>query len=563
MRKLVEFSKKHELAIRFIIALFVSLLFMAGSFLWGSYIYETNDDETMNFIAAGAYGKEYSQYLIFSNIIYGYLLKGLYYIFPGINCYLATMLGLDVLAFTFLTIALAKRFSIEGLFTVSVLINALLTPRFYAELQFTKNASLYAVVGFLVYLMFVKTEPDRKAYYRCMRLIGMAFMMLSVLVRWQCFFLILPIAGITYLFQCLYLFLKKDNWKECVHLRELACFALVVIALLGLQKLAYSSEEWKEYQKYYAITARILDYGDLQYDTNQEEVGVHPIEIDMIKRWDWADFDNYDLSHLGEIAEAKEKSHTGAVSLKNVWYTILEANAELLCVWLIVAIITITITKSKLLVFQQISFGALSFIYYGYFTHLYRAMERVILGVWLAFIIYTIAFGVYTLETETVKVQNTWLIATMIIVVVLGKQYKNYDLIKGKQYVETMSYTSTLLNSMHEDDESLYFLDPLTFGGAKTDNLIILDARYKDYYNNMFMLGGWMLHSPAVNHEYEECGIRNPFDTMLQNENAYYVGDMKSLEDIQKYYNDVQNKQIKTQLVQEFNQIYIWKLSEE
>jgi hypothetical protein len=283
----------------------------------------------------------------------------------------------------------------------------------------------------------------------------------------------------------------------------------------------------------------------------------------MIKRWDWADFDNYDLSHLGEIAEAKEKSHTGAVSLKNVWYTILEANAELLCVWLIVAIITITITKSKLLVFQQISFGALSFIYYGYFTHLYRAMERVILGVWLAFIIYTIAFGVCTLETEIAKVQNTWLIATMIIVVVLGKQYKNYDLIKGKQYVETMSYTSTLLNSMHEDEASLYFLDPLTFIDAKTENLIVLDARYKDYYSNMFMLGGWMLHSPAVNHEYRECGIRNPFETMLQNENAYYVGDMKSLEDIQKYYNDVQNKQIKTQLVQEFNQIYIWKLSEE
>lgn len=562
MRKLVEFSKKHELAIRFIIALFVSLLFMAGSFLWGSYRYETNDDETMNFIAAGAYGKEYSQYLIFSNIIYGYLLKGLYYIFPNINCYLAMMLGLDVLAFTFLTIALAKQFTIEGLFTVSVLINALLTPRFYSELQFTKNASLYAIVGFFVYLMYVKDEPDRKTYNRRMRLIGMVFMILSVLVRWQCFFLNLPIAGITYLLLCLHMLAEKDDWKECVHLRELICIVAIVMVLLGIQRLAYSSEEWKEYQRYYTVLARVQDYGELQFDSNQENVGVQQSEIDMLKRWDWADTDRFTIQHLCEIAEAKGITYNGSVSVKHIWYKMLETNTYGIYIWLTVAILAVTLTKNKLLFIQQLFFGLLLFCYFGFFAHLYRITNRVTLGIWVSVVLFTIGLSVLYLPKKYEVGWAACCLSVIVIVVALGVNYRYYDVEKGKQIVEKVSSTSLVLNTMKTYEDSVFFLDSLSFLTEKTDNLIVLDTRYQDYFDNIFMLGGWLVHSPVVNSKYERSGIRNPFETMLQNENAYYVGDMESLETIKNYYSDIYEKQIEAQTVAEINQIYIWKLSE-
>ena len=38
-------------------------------------VYETSDDFAMGLISTGVYGEEYKQYLVFSNIIYGFLLK--------------------------------------------------------------------------------------------------------------------------------------------------------------------------------------------------------------------------------------------------------------------------------------------------------------------------------------------------------------------------------------------------------------------------------------------------------------------------------------------------------
>ena len=56
------------------------------SILFGKLAF-SDDDLCLNFIAVGAYGPD-SQYMIYSNILFGYFLKILYSIFPMINCYL-------------------------------------------------------------------------------------------------------------------------------------------------------------------------------------------------------------------------------------------------------------------------------------------------------------------------------------------------------------------------------------------------------------------------------------------------------------------------------------------
>ena len=75
----------------------ISLLYFLSCILLGKLYYSTNDDTIMNMIAAGAYG-ESSQYLIYNNIIFGYILKVLYTIIPGINWYLWVYLFFNLLS---------------------------------------------------------------------------------------------------------------------------------------------------------------------------------------------------------------------------------------------------------------------------------------------------------------------------------------------------------------------------------------------------------------------------------------------------------------------------------
>ena len=49
--------------------------------------FETNDDVVMLMISSGAYSGTPDYHLVFINVIYGLLLKGLYFILPGLEWY--------------------------------------------------------------------------------------------------------------------------------------------------------------------------------------------------------------------------------------------------------------------------------------------------------------------------------------------------------------------------------------------------------------------------------------------------------------------------------------------
>ncbi|MBR4831016.1 MAG: hypothetical protein IKZ97_00145, partial [Butyrivibrio sp.] len=96
---------------RYIIIGAISLVFFISCILLGNLCYSTNDDTIMNLIAAGACG-ESSQYLIYNNIILGYLFKILYITIPGVNWYLWIYLIFNLLAVVTLSIVLSEGLSL-------------------------------------------------------------------------------------------------------------------------------------------------------------------------------------------------------------------------------------------------------------------------------------------------------------------------------------------------------------------------------------------------------------------------------------------------------------------
>ena len=84
--------------------------------------YETNDDFTMGVISSGAYGHEYSPFLVFTNLVYGYFLKFLGYIWGSLNWYVVSQYLLTLLSIIAVMYILSKYTSLP----VAILINQIM-----------------------------------------------------------------------------------------------------------------------------------------------------------------------------------------------------------------------------------------------------------------------------------------------------------------------------------------------------------------------------------------------------------------------------------------------------
>ena len=94
---------------------------------YGYTFYQTNDDEALNLIAAGAYGTGYSQYLIYINIIAGWFLRICYQLFPSVNWYYSISLALNITGIYCIAECLTREKSMFDQIWVTFLINALLS----------------------------------------------------------------------------------------------------------------------------------------------------------------------------------------------------------------------------------------------------------------------------------------------------------------------------------------------------------------------------------------------------------------------------------------------------
>ena len=140
---------------------YISLAIWMIFVFFGSVSYDVNDDAGMNMAAAGAYGC-YSQYLVYINVVLGYLFKLLYFIFPGINCYLWFYLIADLVATTMICVSVSDKLSLKHSVVLTVFINLALADEFYIHIHYSKSAVLYVVAACLYFAMLLRKDEEVK-----------------------------------------------------------------------------------------------------------------------------------------------------------------------------------------------------------------------------------------------------------------------------------------------------------------------------------------------------------------------------------------------------------------
>lgn len=100
-RKRITFTYSLALGVWIVIFLFLA---------WALSIrFESNDDVVMLMISSGAYSGTPDYHLVFINVIYGLLLKSLYFILPGLEWYTVLFCLLHIISFSLIFWIYSKR----------------------------------------------------------------------------------------------------------------------------------------------------------------------------------------------------------------------------------------------------------------------------------------------------------------------------------------------------------------------------------------------------------------------------------------------------------------------
>lgn len=273
-------------------SLVLAILLSYGLILATRSRYIVVDDPLLTIIADGGYGNANIPYLMFINIILGWVLQGLHAVAPAIVWYPIIMTGIECVAFWY-ALMLVRRCTAHA-WPIAVLV----LLQCFASLSFTYTtvAAVAATAG----LGGLSANALMRA--RWTRYIAPALLLwCGYLVRVPSF-VIAVLIGLALL---LFAWLNTDRGGKTA----LAVALVATMLAAGLSGLvntnAYAANVHNENALIRQDDAhRMVDYTPVSYEQNQDAfkaMGWSQNDLDAYYQWVIADFDVYSVSNLGTL----------------------------------------------------------------------------------------------------------------------------------------------------------------------------------------------------------------------------------------------------------------------
>lgn len=210
--------------------------------------FESNDDIVMLMISSGAYSGVPDYHLVFINVIYGLLLKSLYFIIPGLEWYTVLFCLLHIISFSLIFWIYSKRITTAFGQILLLLLLLVLQARFVVGLQFTTTAAITACAGLALYFERGKS----------FKFIGLFLFLIGSLIRFEAAMLCFGVYAPVMLFPLSGRIRSK---------RQLLNTGLILSAILVLPMLARvvdaqvykHNSEWRYYVDYNRVRGALND----------------------------------------------------------------------------------------------------------------------------------------------------------------------------------------------------------------------------------------------------------------------------------------------------------------
>lgn len=492
--------------------------------------YGINDDVTMRDIASGAMSGSPNGHLIFVKFALGSLIAGFYKIFPGVDWYGCIWLGLFCLCISLLLYRwryyyVHKKQNFSSFATAFFAMFFILGLEHVVHFQFTIVAAVVAGTAVFFYnTIDEKKDGKRQAgeYVFVLLLMWTAYC-----IRSRVFWMAVPFAGLTFLF-------KKDSWKRKCGLLVISLAGIAAIS--GIERLAYSGQEWKDYLEYNQYRANVYDhYGFPSYEENAEfyrSIGMKGHDIDNLSRYSLFLIDGIETGKMRQISDyAKLQQEKNITWLRKVkdgikcaakgffepenLYLNLFANG-ILCYNLFYEL-----KKRRKEFFLNLGFLVIEGVIWFYLGYQGRLPARV--GGTLLLLVLLSAWSVFYQEHQEEMVsewKSSW-VKRILFVFLMGIAFINLTVVRKKQtncFAENKE-REQLEQYFRSHKANVYFVPTYILSDYIENFRVFKTFRV----SNGFSLGGWSAFMPLKMAGLEHYGILNVERAIIEKDNIYMI----------------------------------------
>lgn len=572
-RKNAELISKKITEHPMITAIVLCLFFFLAAMVFCDPKYESNDDFWTDTVLSGVWTGEYDQHLLFSNILIGYVLKGIYTLIPFISFYFVFLEILGLLSSIVIVWLILNHCRPSIGLLASVIFLTCFSDDLFILVQFTKIAAAAIAAGGFLFLegIFDKSLAHGKAAV----ISGVLLFLTGSMLRIDCIYSVLPFLFIHFL-----LLVYKKPVKQMV-ISLLLCISLLCVSF-GLQTvnnvLWDIDPDYRTFRELDTYRYPITDVPRPAYEEIQpelEEIGITGVDYYMAVVWGFTDLSVFKpdtLKRFGDVLKEYNSVHTSTFSnaISNMSRRAYWSYPGFLGLILLVVLLAFSERKKQ---FTIISTILTCFALLFYFAYIGRMVYRVEFGIlFSAFSALALPLGRNTREIPIKENLMNFALITVMCAVFLNHlgtyfpdtSYKTMDDQSYSEYVDTifgapgyhLSCYNTpvskrrpheeLLEIIEKDDYHFYLIDE--------EVLVNLNLDYKPWIRpdqcrvgkNSHNLGGChMMQFPGETYAFVQNNIDpvDPYKSLI-NDNIYVVDNefyMLKLAYIQyHYYPDAQ-----------------------
>ena len=542
------------------IAFCLNILYLLLYVLFGQIRHGSLDDYFMSSVLTGAYGGEYDVHMYFVNAAYGYFLKPFYWLFPKAGWYFIFEILGTFASFTVLSYFLIRQQGIKWGVALSLLLLSSLTPDFYFQVSFTQCAATYTAAGLL---LFFFGSLERKMMFLFG---GGIFLAAGNVMRHEGFLL-----GMPYL-----ILLLVELWlaRKQLTKKMLAALCLILFAIYCLQvhdRALYDDGEYRYYADYQPIRAYFGDgafYDKESTFDELEERGMSGPDFNILKGWMFYDTEVLHKDSLESIKSvAQNNLYKPNLKRLPVAFFLAVSNAFTRTAgwcWAILCAL-LFFSKSKTAnIYPWVSLGIIA-VSIGYLLLVNRLVYHVESGIWL----YSIALLIPFLDISEInkgvlwsKIEKTFfygIIFAAVVFAMIGISNQSHlkDQFSVIDSVETPKSWTEFLAYAKNNPENVFLLSferYKEFGMIRNPPYIAIGP---GDFDNIFSLGYWNIHLPAMKQELAKRGVKNPVCDIVH-DNVFLLEE-SNRPSLQSFYREHYHKSVLVDTVKAFGDLLLLK----
>ncbi len=492
---------------KWLIAFGCTLTVFCATLLLFGIRYDTNDDATISNIAAGAYG-EHSQYIVYSNILLGYLMKALFALFPSVSWYVVIQLALVVVAFSVIHKQFMNRFGATCGGIMGLCFTVFFGYHLFHRFQYTQNAAVIIAAG----LLLIAGNLGR---INMQTVCGILLVYAGAIVRIDSFFMVGALSAALLILR----FIPLSKKEKYIAVGSMAAVFIGVFALEAVDTLSYTlSAEWGEY---YSYNAARMEFSDnramfLPPENILQSLGYSQNDYAMLQTWNFFDtgvFPTESLRAASQLAPSPSLGSTLILAVANTANMLFGSAYSYFFLFSSLALVAVCTLKR---LWYVLSTYFVLFLLVVYLSSVARMPQRIEVSLLLA----ALLFALFCAEVKTGKrYTKPTLAAALSLVLILSAPFFFTLRTEATGYLADRMATNGDYDAISADKQNLYVCSVDEFNTLA--GFDVFAPREKGYFSNIVTTGGWLSNSPFSNDVLANYGVSSPLLDSVDAPNVY------------------------------------------